>query len=348
MRIMHLLNHCGKANGHVNVSVDLAITQRSMGYDVGYTCASGDFIPLLESAGVKVYRVEQPHRGIGKFFSANVQLNRAIRDFAPDVLHVHMAAQSVLVQPYRLLGYKVVTTLHNEFDRSAWLMGRASRVVTVGQTGFEIMRKSRVPTRKLRQVQNGSVGSPRLPAAFTPADLAHPAILTVCGMHPRKGVGDLLNAFALLRSTNPDAHLYLAGEGPTLQDYKAQAEKLGIAEHTHFLGFCNDPRRYLFAADIFVLASHADPGPLVIAEARHAGIAIVASDVDGIPAMLDHGNAGLLIPPKQPEILASTLRDLLDDPPKLAEYRARSKRGAERFTIERVCLDMEKIYRELI
>jgi len=348
MRIMHLLNHCGKANGHVNVSVDLACAQARMGHVVGYGCAGGDFLELLRDAGVKLYRIEQPHRNLPDFLRANWQLLKAIRDFRPDVLHAHMAAQSVLAQPYRLFSYKLVTTLHNQFDRSAWLMGLAARVVTVSQTGYDAMRRQYVPKTRIRMVQNGSVGSARLPQDFSPAVLAHPAILTVCGMHPRKGIDDLLVAFSMLRVTNPDAHLYLAGEGPMLQTYKDRAAQLGLGASVEFLGFCEDPRQYLFAADIFILASHADPGPLVIAEARNAGLPIIASNVDGIPAMLDHGEAGLLVPPRQPAALAAALRRLLNDPVLLSEYAARAKKGVERFTVERVCCDMEKVYAELL
>jgi glycosyltransferase involved in cell wall biosynthesis len=168
------------------------------------------------------------------------------------------------------------------------------------------------------------------------------------GKHPRKGIGDLLHAFAQLRRSNPDAHLYLAGEGPMLDAYKALATELGVGDSAIFLGFCDDPRPYLFATDIFVLASHADPCPLVIAEARHAGVPIIASEVDGIPAMLDYGDAGILVPPSQPDVLAAALKRLLDEPALRRDYAARAKRGAERFTVERVCRDMEKIYADLL
>lgn len=348
MRIMHLLNHCGKANGHVNVSVDLACTQVRMGHTVGYGCAGGDFLDLLRGEGVHLYRIDQPHRNLSGFLKANWQLLKSIHDFRPDIIHAHMAAQSVLVQPYRLFGYKFVTTLHNEFDRSAWLMGLAARVVTVSQTGYDSMRQRGVPDARIRIVQNGSIGSPRLSKDFSSAELEHPAILTVCGMHPRKGISDLLHAFALLRQTNPNVHLYLAGEGPMLPAYKELAIQLELRDSVAFLGFCDDPRQYLFAADIFVLASHTDPGPLVIAEARNAGLAIVASNVDGIPAMLDYGEAGILVSPRQPEALADAIRELIDDPVLLQDYAARAKRRTEWFTVERVCHDMEKIYAELL
>jgi len=348
MRILHLVNHCGKANGHVNVSVDMACTQSRNGHDVGYTCAKGDFIPLLEQAGVRVFKVEEPHRSLGKFLAAERQLWRTIRQFKPDIIHVHMAAQSVLIQPYRLAGYKVVTTVHNEFDRSVWLMGLASRVVTVSKSGYEAMLKRGFSAKKVRIVLNGSVGSPRLTQKFEAAQLMHPAIVSVGGMHPRKGIADLIQAFAILKPRFPETNLYLLGEGPCQAEYEALAKKLDLSSSVHFLGYRDDPREYLFAADIFVLASHADPGPLVIAEARNAGCAIVATNVDGIPEMLDHGGAGILVPPKNPETLAAAISDLLGDNTKLQKYAAMAKENVERFTISRVCRDMDKIYGELV
>ena len=348
MRIMHLLNHCNKANGHVNVSVDLACCQVRMGHTVGYGCAGGDFESLLQEAGIQLYRIEQPHRSMTGFLRANRQLWLALSDFRPDVVHAHMAAQSVLMQPYRPLGYPLVTTLHNEFDRSAWLMSLADRVVTVGKTGYNAMRRRGTPSEKLHLVENGPVGSPRLKPNFRSASMLHPAILTVCGMHPRKGVVDLLNAFSILMQTHPEATLYLAGEGPMLRQYKMLATSLGIRQSTFFLGFCEDPREYLAEADLFVLASHADPGPLVIAEARAAGLPIVATAVDGIPAMLDYGEAGVLVPPHRPDVIAEHLRTLLNDASLRQSYAARSQRGAERFYVERLCRDMERVYAELL
>ena len=348
MRILHLVNHCARANGHVNVSVDMACTQARNGHSVGYACSRGDYIPLLKAFGVKVYNVTEPHRGIFKFFSAQRLFWKTIRDFRPDIIHVHMAAQSVLVQPYRLFGYKTVTTVHNEFDRSVWLMGLASRVVTVSKAGKQAMVNRGFSEGKVRIVLNGAVGSPRLPAEFSLAELEHPAIVTVCGMHHRKGVKDLLNAFLHVMTKFPAANLYIVGEGPSLEEYRELAKSLGIAEHTHFIGYHDDPREYLYAADIFVLASHADPGPLVISEARNAGCAIVATDVDGIPEMLDHGNAGILVPPKRPDLIAQAIEGLFSDKSELIKYAALAKQNIGRFTIDRVCLEIDTIYAELL
>jgi len=130
-------------------------------------------------------------------------------------------------------------------------------------------------------------------------------------------------------------------------EYQHLSKSLGIEDNVHFLGYRNDPREYLFAADIFVLASHADPGPLVIAEARNAGCAIIATNVDGIPEMLDYGKAGILVEPRHPEMIAEAIEGLLGDASSLKKYSDLAKQNVSRFTISRVCQDMDQIYNEI-
>ena len=351
MRIMHVSNHCGKANGNVNVSVDEACIQAKNGHVVAYASCGGDFVPLMrDKYGIKIFDVPQPHRGVLPFsaVSSALTLISAIRKFRPDVVHLHMAAHNFALQPLRLFGLKVVTTVHNEFDKSVWIMGLADRVVSVSRAGAAAMIKRGVSPERSRVVLNGSVDSPRLPDRFEAKRLGAPSIISVCGLHHRKGVADLINAFAQVTKTKPTAQLYILGEGPSLAEYQALAGSLGVSDSVHFMGFLDDPRPYLYGADVFVLASHADPGPLVIAEARRAGCAVVATNVDGIPEMLDFGKAGVLVEPRQPDALAAAILNLLSHPEQLAHYRQVAKADTDRFTIHRVCRDMDKIYGEIV
>jgi glycosyltransferase involved in cell wall biosynthesis len=69
-------------------------------------------------------------------------------------------------------------------------------------------------------------------------------------------------------------------------------------------------------------ASHADPGPLILAEAREAGCAIIATSVDGVPEMLDGGKARILVPPKRTDLLANAIIRVLTDATLLLDLRA--------------------------
>ena len=113
-------------------------------------------------------------------------------------------------------------------------------------------------------------------------------------------------------------------------------------------GHRDDPRPYLLGGDIFVLASHAEPAGLVLSEAREAGCAVIATQVGGIPEMLDQGRAGILVPPSRPDLLAAALLPLLQNAGKLAEARANSQINIADLSLSRVAVQTEQVYRELL
>ena len=173
-------------------------------------------------------------------------------------------------------------------------------------------------------------------------------MLNVGGLHPRKGVADLLIAFDTVHRTVPAARLYLVGEGPCEAEYRSLAASLESSAAITFYGSAADPRAYLRGADIFVLPSLADPAPFVLSEAREAGCAIVGTEVDGIPELLEGGRCGLLVPPRMPGALADTLAMLAGNPATLAAWRRRSQINIDHLSVARVARDRVAIYRECV
>ena len=349
MRIVHILNHTGRFNGHVNVAIDLACTQARMGHTVVLASGEGHFDELLAAHGVEHVRVDHSRKPLS-ILRALLVLGRLLRRFQPDIVHAHMMTSVVLAYAVRPLSrFKLVTTVHNEFEKSAILMGLGDRVVAVSRAVAESMERRGIRASKLRVVLNGTIGSPRLsPEAPIPETLLHPAIVFVGGLHPRKGVEDLIRAFQVVAARLEKPHLYLVGAGPYRDRYGALADELDVGTRVTFCGGQPDPRRFLLAADVFALPSHAEPGGLVLVEAREAGCAMIASDVDGIPEMLDDGEAGLLVPPRDPAALASTLLRVLEDKELLQDLRRRAGKGISYFTVERVSRDYVAHYEELL
>ncbi len=167
-------------------------------------------------------------------------------------------------------------------------------------------------------------------------------------MYERKGINDLLRAFALIRDKHSQAHLYLVGDGPDKQAMESDAQELGLGASVTFTGFVSEPRAYLAETDIFVLASHKDSGALALIEAREYGCAIIATKVDGNPEMLDFGEAGLLVPPKDPKSLADAITSLLSDPQVIREYRQRSQINLCGFHVSDVAKNYLSIYAETL
>lgn len=349
MRILHVLNHARRTHGNVHVAVDLACEQARSGHFVGYASEGGDLAPIMESHGVELHHLDQTRNRLIRLPEITLGLMSIMRKFKPDVIHAHMMTAALTgYVATRTMRVPLVTHIHNSFDKHSTLMRLGDRIIAVGDAVARQAVARGMKAGRVRTVINGTEGSARLtdpPPA--PADLLHPNVTTVCGIHPRKGVDVLVRAFEIVHASRPEAHLYIVGNGPNLEEYKALAAAGPASAVVHFFGQIEDPRGVLASSDIFCLASLADPFPLSICEARWAGCAMVGSDVDGIPEALDHGRAGKLAPPGDAKALAAALLEMLQ-PDALKAGRQAALNGVERFTVARVARDVEAVYRELV
>ncbi|HEY6882327.1 MAG TPA: glycosyltransferase family 4 protein [Polyangiales bacterium] len=349
MRILHLLNHTRRLNGHVHAAIDLACAQAALGHQVTIASEGGDFDGFLSAQGIDVVRVSHERKPL-QLAKGLVELQRAVSTRKAEVVHAHMMTSAVLAWPIcQLARIPLVTTVHNAFEKSAVLMGLGTRVIAVSTAVGHSMKERGIAQRKLRVVLNGTIGSARVANKDrTPRPLAKPAVVFVGGMHPRKGLPDLVAAFELVHEQCPEAHLYLVGGGPMLDEYRTLVQSRRCAPAVTFFGPQDDPFPYLGGADVFVLPSHADPAPLVLSEAREAGCAVVATDVDGIPEMLEDGRAGVLVPPRDPPALANAVLALVRDPARLNDYRERSQLNIGRMRVERVARETLDVYRAAV
>ncbi len=347
MRILHVINHTGRLNGNVHAAVDLACAQARLGHAVKVCHSGGDFNQEFDINGVEseILRMDRTPISLAR---AAVALGRSMRSWRADVIHAHMVASALLAYPgCRWSGRPLVTTVHNVFDTSATLMRVGDRVIAVSAAVGWSMAKRGISDDRLRVILNGTIGSARFTETRPQAQaLQGPSVLFVGGLHARKGVPDLLDAFDRVHRTHPQARLYLVGEGPQEMEYRARAAGLPSGAAITFCGARSDPRPYLLGADIFVLPSMADSAPLVLSEAREAGCAIIGTAVDGIPELLENGKAGILVPAGAPERLARAMGMLIGDEDALAHWRACSQFNIERLSVARVAHDTLAVYEE--
>ncbi len=351
MRILHITNHVQKiGNGIVNVAVDLACLQAKSGLDIAVASAGGEYEQLLADHNVEHFYLNQQRKPLN-LIKAVWHYRQIIKEFQPDIVHVHMMTGAILAGICRKnREYHLVSTVHNEFQHSTILMGLADQVIAVSNAVANSMIQRGIPSQKLRVVSNGTLGSPRHKKLqdYQPIPMQHPSITTVAGMYNRKGIYELIEAFKIVARDFPQAHLYLVGDGPDRPMFESMVQNTTFINRIHFEGFQPEPQRYMLGTDIFVLASHCESFGLVLTEAREAGCAIIASDVDGIPETLDHSQAGILIPAKDIQTLANTLSQLLSDHQLLDQWKSRAQQNLERFNVARVNEETLAIYRELI
>ncbi|MFH1331457.1 MAG: glycosyltransferase family 4 protein, partial [Actinomycetota bacterium] len=124
--------------------------------------------------------------------------------------------------------------------------------------------------------------------------------------------------------------------------------RLGLEGRVLFAGARDDVARMLAAADLFVLPSLTEALPTVVTEAMAAGLPIVATTVGGIPEMVHHGEAALLVPPADPGALAAAVCRLLANPRQAAAMGRSGRRlVAARFDIRTQAGALADDYRAL-
>lgn len=140
-----------------------------------------------------------------------------------------------------------------------------------------------------------------------------PTVLAVARMYPRKRLGDLLTAAALLRARIPAVEIRIVGDGPEGPSLRGQRARLGLDTTVTLLG---DVSRRALAeeyvnADCFCLPSVQEGFGIVFTEAMAAGLPVVACRAAAIPEVVLDGVTGLLVRPRCPAELAGAMESLL-------------------------------------
>jgi glycosyltransferase involved in cell wall biosynthesis len=233
-----------------------------------------------------------------------------------------------------------------------WAMKRSAATTAVsGATAADLRRTLGVPDDAVRIVPNG-IRMPSGRREKVRRELNVPddelVIVAIGNLYPVKGHAVLLRALAELEEQGgaPRWRLAIAGRGEDEQRLRSIADDAGIASRIHLLGFRSDAPDILAAGDVFVLPSLSEGLPLALIEAMATGLAIVASDVGGIPEVVARGQEALLVPAASPTALTAAIRALLDDPVRRAALGAAAQRRAHRdFSVTSMTDAYEALYR---
>jgi glycosyltransferase involved in cell wall biosynthesis len=153
-----------------------------------------------------------------------------------------------------------------------------------------------------------------------------------------KGIDDLFAALAAVRGDGLPATLELIGDGPERRRYEEDAGRLGLDGAVRWHGYVGRRDAYLELlrnADLFVLPSRAEGVPKTIVEAMAAGLPVVATDVGAVPALLDHGRLGRLVPAGAPPARGAAITALGRDEPARRGLRAAGLEFAAEHTLDR-------------
>lgn len=144
------------------------------------------------------------------------------------------------------------------------------------------------------------------------------------------------------------AKLIILGKGPLEFKLKKLSEDLEISDNIEFLGFRNNPYKYMFNADLFVLTSKWEGFGHVIVEAMATGTPVIATDCDSGPVEIIKSNKyGVLVPVGNQKKLSKKIIELLKDEKKLKVYKKYGYLRAKDFDASNIVLQYEKLFSSL-
>jgi phosphatidylinositol alpha-mannosyltransferase len=177
-------------------------------------------------------------------------------------------------------------------------------------------------------------------------------ILFVGRLEQRKGLGYLLNACVKVKKSYPDFRLIVVGPGTVLRHrYKKLVDDMGLTNNVVFVGFVPSAElpSYYRSADIFCSpATGGESFGIILLEAMACGKPVIASSIQGYASVLDHGEEGLLVPPRDEKSLAHALLSLLNDKALRLQMGAKGRIKAEKYSWPNVARQVIEYYNNLL
>jgi glycosyltransferase involved in cell wall biosynthesis len=218
----------------------------------------------------------------------------------------------------------------------------AHRVVANAEAVAARLRREGVRAARISVIPNGLELSRFWPRRL-PARLRR--ICLVANLRPGKGHTTLIDAAPAVLARFPDVQFELIGDGPERAALERLVRERNLQDAFTFAGHVEDVPARLAHADLFVFPSESEAFPNAVLEAMAAGLPVVATSVGGITEVVQHGQTGLLIPPRHPEALADTLCGLLSVPHEAHRLAANGRALVERrYSFDRMVEAADEMY----
>ncbi|WMW25430.1 glycosyltransferase family 4 protein [Methanolobus sediminis] len=259
----------------------------------------------------------------------------AIKKQNPDIVHIHGTHLPYALLPLVLKNkFITIVTLHGivALDSKESIRNRllckhlifkyfekisvrnASFLIAVSPAVKKMIQDMYYPSCNIEVIPNG-VNLSDFKLNYNNIKLKHPCIFFIGRLVKTKNIGILIKAFSLVKSKFPNTHLYIAGTGPQISNLKKMVSKYDLTDDVTFLGYIFGDMKisYYKSVDICVVPSKFESFSIVTLEAMASSKAVVASNVGGIPYLVEDGLNGFLFSPSDHVDLCEKISFLLEN-----------------------------------
>ena len=226
----------------------------------------------------------------------------------------------------------------------------ADAVVVLSRAQLEVFR-SRLGGHAVEVVPNGIDCAPYAHYNRAAPEPAQPLRLIYIGrLAPGKGLMETIEAMRIARLRGVAARLVLAGSGPEEARLRKHVRDAGLSREVAFVGpaWGTHKAQLLSQADVFLLASYSEGLPYSLLEAMAAGVVPIVTPVGAIPDLVEEGEHGLFVAPRDAEPIAQAIARLAGDRAALARMSAACRACITGgYSLERVARDFSQLYCDL-
>lgn len=316
-------------------------------------------------AQVSVLGIENSSRALSA-----VRLARMLSRTRYDIVHSHSGGGTVARVARRVGKARVITHFHSITDLGIDLLrsdapGLDNLLARRAEGSDQLIGCSLWMTSLLRErllrfpapidcIHNGVdlsrfAGYPSTPPRLQTRERGAEFVVGFAGRLVRqKGLHFLLDTAALMRDLAPAVRFMIAGDGPLRHELENRASVEHLS-NVRFLGELADIRPALATFDVAVIPSEWEPFGIVALEAMAMGLPVVASDVDGLPEVVEDNKTGLLVPFGNADRLSRTIQRLRDNPSLRQEFGVNGRRRVElEFDSRMTARAVERVYDRLL
>lgn len=317
-----------------------------------------DFAQRLPD-NISIYELnKQPGKDLGHY----LRLWKRLRKIKPALLHTYNIATLEYQLVGKLAGIKAgihaehgrdiydTDGTHSRYNRlRRWFKPLVKRFVPVSEDLAVWLREDLgFEAEKVTRIYNGIDTKHYVP--IDPAEDGTFTLTTVARLSPIKDQATLLQAYGLfLQRYSGQSRLQLVGDGPERATLEALVSELGIAKNVEFAGEQHNVLPYLQACDLFVLSSIAEGIPMTVLEAMACGKPIVATQVGGLPELVEAGRNGLLVSAQNPEAMAAAWLNYAENRQRCRQEGDKSRQVVvEHFSLEQMLSQYQALYTKVI
>lgn len=290
------------------------------------------------------------------------EIQALIKQEQVDVIHTHMSrAHTFGILLKWLTNVPVIATAHNRYIQLHWRFNdfviANSQATERYHQRYNLVPANRTRTvycfvdeRRFAQVAERERQKIRRELRYE----GNEYLLGIVGeVIPRKGQWYLAQALPELIRRIPELRVLLVGRYHRSERYVQKMRRLQAAAGLHrkmrWLGRRNNVHEYMAAMDQVLVTSTEEPFGLVALEAQLAGKPLIATNVGGLPEIVQHEQSGLLIPARSSTGIIESVERLYQDRELAGRLAATGRdRASQRFTSERLTEEVVAVYREVL